>query len=132
MQHAGIIILGSIAIAAVVGPMLLPYGAHETVCAPFASPSAAHPLGCNDVGQDLLTGILTGGRVSLAIGIVTAVLTTLVATVYAVSAAFRGGVLDMLAMRLVDAVMALPFLPLVIVLGAFFGGSVVVQIAILC
>ncbi|MEM8587250.1 MAG: ATP-binding cassette domain-containing protein [Pseudomonadota bacterium] len=132
VQQTGAGLFAVLVVAVVVGPMLSPYGASETVCAPFAQPSAAHLLGCNDVGQDLLTGILTGGRVSLGIGLATALVTTTLATIYAVTAAYRGGAVDLAAMRFVDAIMALPFLPLVIVLGAFFGGSIFVQVAILC
>ena len=132
IQGAGAAILAAIVIAVIAGPLLSPYASDATVCEPFSGPTLDHPLGCNDVGQDLMTGILAGGRVSLAIGLLTAALTTLLATIYAVTAAYRGGFTDMVAMRVVDAVMALPFLPLIIVLGAFFGGSVAVQIGILC
>ena len=132
VQQSGVAILGVIGVMVVLGPIVSPYASDQTVCAPFATPSASHLLGCNDVGQDLLTGILEGGRVSLAIGLATASLTTILATVYAVTAAYRGGFVDLAAMRFVDAVMALPFLPLIIVLGAFFGGSVFMQVAILC
>ncbi len=132
IQRAGLALLITLIALVGLGPMLSPYAPSETVCAPFATPTPGHPLGCNDVGHDLLTGILTGGRVSLAVGLLTALITTALATAYAVASATRGGVIDMLAMRLVDAVMALPFLPLVIVMGAFFGSSVVVQVAILC
>jgi len=120
-----------IAFAAIVGPPLSPYAPDEMACAPFEPPSGAHPLGCNDVGQDLLTGILAGGRVSLAVGLAAAALATLAATFFALLVATRGGFVDVLAMRLVDAVMALPFLPLVIVLGAFLGGSAVASVLIL-
>ena len=132
VQQAGTGLLTLIVVMVILGPVVSPYAADEIACAPFATPSAAHLLGCNDVGQDLLTGILAGGRVSLAIGLATALMTTALATVYAVTAAYRGGFVDLAAMRIVDAVMALPFLPLVIVLGAFLGGSVFVQVAILC
>lgn len=131
VQLGGIAILATIAGASIIGPVVSPYGANEAVCAPFATPSAQHPLGCNDVGQDLLTGILAGGRVSLAVGLAVAVIATLTATIVAVIIASRGGIADLIAMRVVDAVMALPFLPLVIVLGAFFGGSALTSVAIL-
>ncbi|MEM1264762.1 MAG: ATP-binding cassette domain-containing protein [Pseudomonadota bacterium] len=132
VQRAGLaLLLGLVALVAV-GPLLLPHAAGETVCPGFAKPSLAHPLGCNDVGQDLLAGILTGGRISLAVGLITAAVATAIATVLAIAAAWHGGLWDVIAMRVVDAVMALPFLPLVIVLSAFFGASFTVQIAVLC
>ncbi|MEO0385558.1 MAG: ATP-binding cassette domain-containing protein [Pseudomonadota bacterium] len=132
VQTAGTVTLGLIILAVAVGPFLLPFSATETVCDGFARPSTTHPLGCNDVGQDLLAGVLVGGRISLAVGLVTALVATAIATVIAIASAWRGGFGDMVAMRIVDAVMALPFLPLVIVLSAFFGASYGVQILILC
>ncbi|MEM8822760.1 MAG: ATP-binding cassette domain-containing protein [Pseudomonadota bacterium] len=132
VQRTGAVLLAGLMTLVVLGPMVLPYSATETVCPGFARPSAAHPLGCNDVGQDLLAGNLVGGRISLAVGLLTATVATAVATALAIAAAWRGGFWDVVAMRMVDAVMALPFLPLVIVLSAFFGASFWVQIAILC
>jgi ABC-type glutathione transport system ATPase component/ABC-type dipeptide/oligopeptide/nickel transport system permease subunit len=132
VQRAGVGLLGALLLAVVAGPLLLPHAPDATVCSGFAPPSLAHPLGCNDVGQDLLAGILTGGRVSLSVGLLTATVATAIATAIATAAAWRGGVWDLLAMRLVDAVMTLPFLPLVIVLSAFFGASMTVQIVVLC
>lgn len=129
---AGTVTLGLIILAAAIGPALLPFSATDTVCEGFARPSQAHPLGCNDVGQDLLAGVLVGSRISLAVGLVTALIATAIATAIAIASAWRGGFADMVTMRIVDAVMALPFLPLVIVLSAFFGASYGVQILILC
>jgi ABC-type dipeptide/oligopeptide/nickel transport system ATPase component/ABC-type dipeptide/oligopeptide/nickel transport system permease subunit len=131
VQSVGISILFAMFIAVVIGPILVPYGAHDYVCAAFESPSFAHPLGCNDAGQDLLAGVLIGGRISLGVGIVTALLTTSVATAIAIAAAYRGGWTDQIAMRAVDVVMSLPFLPLVIVLGAFLGASLPVQVLVI-
>ncbi|MEO1105531.1 MAG: hypothetical protein AAFW98_17640, partial [Pseudomonadota bacterium] len=97
VQIWGAAVLGTIACAAIIGPLVSPYGANETVCAPFATPSATHPLGCNDVGQDLLTSILAGGRVSLAVGLSVAAIATLTATLFAVLIGTRGGATDLLA-----------------------------------
>ncbi|POF28048.1 ABC transporter ATP-binding protein/permease [Roseibium marinum] len=131
VRLTGLVILTLMIAAAVFGPMLVPYGAREIVCQPFATPSAAHLLGCNDAGQDILVGVLTGGRVSLSVGIVTALLTTALATFVAVGAAYFGGLIDQLAMRVVDVIMSLPFLPLVIVLGTFLGASLSVQVLVI-
>ncbi|QEW23367.1 ABC-transporter ATP-binding protein (plasmid) [Paracoccaceae bacterium] len=131
VQWAGLGILAAMILAALFGPMLLPWTASDIVCQPFASPTARHPFGCNDAGQDLLAGVLTGGRVSLGVGIITAILTTAAATAVAIAAAYRGGLTDQILMRIVDVVMSLPFLPLVIVLGAFLGASLPVQVLVI-
>lgn len=132
VQHFGLWTIGLIMISVIFGPFLVPHSAFEATCPGFARPSLSHPLGCNDVGQDLLAGNLVGGRISLAVGLITAVVTTAIATALAIAAAWRGGFWDVIAMRVIDAVMALPFLPLVIVLSAFFGASYIIQIVILC
>ncbi|MEM1341454.1 MAG: ABC transporter permease subunit, partial [Pseudomonadota bacterium] len=132
VQCSGLFILTGLIALVTVGPVLMPYPPGESVCPPFARPSLSHPLGCNDVGQDILTGILFGGRISLAVGLVTALVATVLATLIAIGAAWQGGLVDMVTMRFVDAIMALPFLPLVVVLSAFFGASFTVQIGILC
>ena len=81
-------------------------------------PSANHPLGTDELGRDLLMRLLEGGRVSLAVGLSAAVAGSALGTVIGLCAGFIGGRLDYLLMRLADAVIALPLLPLLIVLAA--------------
>ena len=81
-------------------------------------PSAYHPLGTDELGRDLLMRLLEGGLVSLAVGLSAAVAGSALGTVIGLSAGFVGGRLDDLLMRLADAVIALPLLPLLIVLAA--------------
>ncbi len=84
----------------------------------FAPPSAAHPLGTDELGRDVLLRLLYGGRVSLTVGIAAALASACVGTGIGLLAGFHGGRLDALLMRLTDAVIALPLLPLLIVLAA--------------
>ena len=84
----------------------------------LSGPSAAHPLGTDEVGRDLLARLLRGGQVSLAVGLLAALVAALIGTVIGLAAGYLGGALDALLMRLTDGVIALPLLPLVIVLGA--------------
>lgn len=84
----------------------------------LAPPSAAHPLGTDEVGRDLLLRLLRGGQVSLSIGLVTALVAALLGTAIGLLAGYRGGLVDALLMRFTDGVIALPLLPLLIVLGA--------------
>ncbi len=81
-------------------------------------PSAAHPLGTDDLGRDLLARLLRGGRVSLLVALSAASLAALLGTAIGLVAGTRGGWADALLMRLTDGVIALPLLPLLIVLGA--------------
>lgn len=84
----------------------------------FAPPSADHPLGTDELGRDLLARLLAGARVSLAAGLATALLATALGTGIGLLAAWRGGWLDALLMRLADGLLALPALPLLVLLAA--------------
>ena len=84
----------------------------------FQPPSAEHPLGTDELGRDLLLRLLYGGQVSLLVGLVTAVFAALIGTVIGLLAGYYGGALDAFLMRFADGVIALPLLPLLIVLAA--------------
>ena len=81
-------------------------------------PSAAHPLGTDELGRDLLLRLLYGGRVSLLVGLSTAFFAALIGTGLGLLAGYYGGALDATLMRFADGVIALPLLPLLIVLAA--------------
>lgn len=83
-----------------------------------APAGGAHVLGTDEVGRDLFTRLLYGGRVSLAVGLTAAVFSAVIGTAIGLAAGFHGGRLDALLMRFTDAVIALPILPLLIVLAA--------------
>ena len=84
----------------------------------FAEPSAAHPLGTDELGRDTLLRLLEGGRVSLTIGLAAAFAAAAVGTTVGLTAGYRGGWTDRALMRFTDGVIALPLLPLLIVLAA--------------
>jgi peptide/nickel transport system permease protein len=84
----------------------------------FAGPSAAHPLGTDELGRDVLVRLLYGGQVSLLVGITAALASAVIGTFIGLLAGYFGGRLDALLMRLTDGIIALPLLPLLIVLAA--------------
>jgi peptide/nickel transport system permease protein len=84
----------------------------------MAGPSLAHPLGTDELGRDVLLRLLAGGRVSLAIGIAAALAAAALGTLIGLAAGYLGGWTDRVLMRGTDAVIALPLLPLLIVLAA--------------
>jgi peptide/nickel transport system permease protein len=96
----------------------------------FADPSPAHPLGTDELGRDLLLRLLYGGQVSLFVGLVGALAAALLGTVVGLVAGYAGGRTDALLMRLTDAVIALPLLPLLIVLAAIDLGELGVPASI--
>jgi peptide/nickel transport system ATP-binding protein/peptide/nickel transport system permease protein len=121
-------LLGTTALAA---PLLAPYDPNARTGTPFARPSATHLLGTNDVGHDLLSELIYGARISLLIGIVAALAATLVGLAVGVTAGYARGWLDTILMRLVDVVLALPILPLALVIGVFLGPGLGNQILVI-
>ena len=81
-------------------------------------PSLAHPLGTDEIGRDHLARLLYGGRISLAVGLIAAFFSAIIGTIFGILAGYFGGRLDALLMRMTDSVIALPLLPLLIVLAA--------------
>lgn len=84
----------------------------------FAGPSAAHLLGTDELGRDLLVRLLYGGRVSLLVGLTAAMASAVIGTAVGLLAGYYGGRFDALLMRITDGVISLPLLPLLIVLAA--------------
>ena len=86
-------------------------------------PSWSHPFGTDFYGRDLLTRVLYGGRVSLTVGLLAAVVAATVGTVYGAVSSYAGGMIDSLMMRVVDILYALPYMFLVIILVTILGKS---------
>jgi len=84
----------------------------------FQPPSADHPLGTDELGRDVLARLLYGGRVSLFVGLTAAIAAAAFGSIIGLLAGYHGGRLDAVLMRLTDGVIALPLLPLLIVLAA--------------
>lgn len=118
----GILLIGSLILMAVFAPQLSPYDPAVRVATPFLPPSDAHPLGTNDIGQDILSELIYGARVSLVIGITAATVTLIIGTVVGLLAGYYRR-LGSVLMRVVDIVLVLPFLPLLIMLAAYLGRS---------
>lgn len=83
-----------------------------------ASPSVSHPLGTDELGRDVLLRLLEGGRVLLSIGSAAALAAAAFGTAVGLVAGYLGGWIDRMLMRMTDGIIALPLLPLLIVLAA--------------
>ncbi len=103
-------------LAAIFGPMLTGYGYEQTSDQQFVRPSFIHLLGTDLHGRDLLTRILYGGRISLAVGFIGTLVSLTVGVAYGMISGYVGGRTDMIMMRLVDILYSLPRLVIVIVL----------------
>ena len=94
------------------------------------APCRAHPLGTDSLGRDLLAMILYGGRLSLYIGLLSALLSSLLALVYGAISGLAPGALDALLMRFCELLMSLPSLILVLFLQAVWGKPTPTSIAV--
>jgi peptide/nickel transport system permease protein len=95
------------------------------------APSLAHPLGTDALGYDNLGRLMLGGQTSLEVGLAAAVIAVTVGAVWGAIAGLVGGFVDAIMMRIVDALLAIPFLFLLILLGTIFGTSIVELIIVI-
>lgn len=116
----------TILLICVIGPHLTPYGPNElAVGTPFGPPSLAHPMGLDDLGRDMLSRVMSGGSISLTVGIAAMLISLSVALPWGLIAAAKGGWIDTALMRLGDSVMAIPQLLFALVCVAAFRPSIV-------
>ncbi len=113
-----LLLVAAVVIGPPLGQALGLDGQSVNLFARMAPPGEGHPLGTDELGRDLLVRLLEGGRVSLLVGISGALLAAVIGTAIGLAAGYAGGRADSLLMRLTDAVIALPLLPLLIVLAA--------------
>jgi oligopeptide transport system permease protein len=126
MAVFGAIALAIIAAASLIGPLVIAYGYEEqNLLLGAAPPSAAHPLGTDKLGRDQLARILYGGRVSLLVGIAATAVSLTIGLLWGSVAAYFGGKVDAVMMRIVDILYALPFTIFVILLMTVFGRNFV-------
>ena len=111
---------------AVFAPVLSPYEPgkmdYEAI---LAAPSAAHPLGTDELGRDMLTRMMYGARLSLTVGIMAVLLAVAAGVPLGLVSGYVGGALDEAVMRVVDSVMALPPLVLALTISAVLGSGLV-------
>jgi len=119
----GLSILLFFLIMAIFAPLISPYDPWA-LGIPYLPPGGGHPLGTNDIGQDLLSELIYGARISLFIGFFAAFLATAVGTLVGLAAGYLRGTLDELLMRCADLFFLIPTLPLVIVLVAYLKPSI--------
>ncbi|MES2606536.1 MAG: ABC transporter permease subunit [Pseudomonadota bacterium] len=118
----GLVFLSLIIVLCLLTPWLSPYGYEaQDLRLGATSPSVQHWLGTDTFGRDLLTRILYGGRMSLAVGFVATGVALVIGVTYGAIAGYAGGRVDGAMMRLVDILYALPFMIFIILLMVVFG-----------
>lgn len=122
---AGLIISAIVLLFAVAAPLIAPYDPSEQDYAALTDPpSAAHWLGTDDLGRDVLSRLIYGSRVSLEVGLIAVGMAIGVGVSLGLVSGYAGGALDDVTMRIVDAVQAFPNLVLALAITAALGPSI--------
>lgn len=116
-------VLGLIVLASLLAPIVAPYEPSAQSPDRLIGPSGAHLLGTDELGRDLLSRILFGGQLTIFIALGATVLAMLLGLIWGMAAAFLGGWLDELLMRLADTVMAIPQILFALVFVSAFGAD---------
>jgi peptide/nickel transport system permease protein len=121
---AGVVVL-VLVVLALLAPVLAPWDPNRPdVSRILDPPSARHPFGTDHLGRDVLTRMLYGSRVSLAVGFVSVGIATFVGVLLGATAGYKGGLVDATVMRLVDLMLVFPRFFLLLAVLAFLRPSI--------
>jgi len=128
----GLLVITLMCLAAIFADALAPYGENEIDLFNItAQPSTAHLLGTDELGRDELSRLIFGARVSLLVGVGTALVSTLVGIIVGSFAGYYGGWIDAVLMRFVDVILAFPAIFLLLIFFSIQGSSVLTVILFL-
>ena len=117
----GVVVFSILLVATLVGPLVYRVSSDAIDYSQgLLGPSLQHPFGTDDFGRDLLARVLLGGRVSMAVGVVAVLIAITLGTTVGAVAGFFGGRADSLLMRVTDVFLALPVLPLLLMVTYLF------------
>ena len=118
----GIVLIGIWAAAALFAPWLAPYDPiAQDLAVKLQPPNLLHPFGTDNFGRDIFSRVIWGARVDLQMGIIGVVFPFMIGTSIGAVAGYFGGIVDAAFMRLVDVVLAFPFLVLILSIIAILG-----------
>lgn len=124
MAVAGALVLAFLVLGVIVGPVVWHSDPRKIdFSRSLLPPSRAHPMGTDDLGRDVLARVMLGGRVSLSVGVAAMLIAITLGTLIGAVAGFAGGRVDSLLMRLTDLFLALPVVPLLLLLIFLFRDS---------
>jgi peptide/nickel transport system permease protein len=121
----GAFLLIAIILLAVLAPWLAPYDLHQRVGPTFGHPSAKHWLGLDDGGVDMVTLLMWGARISLVVGFCATLVAIGIGGTVGILAGYFGGPTESVLMRITDYFVAIPEIPLQLVIAAVWGPSLV-------
>ena len=126
------VVLLMIILAVLLAPVIAPYKFDAIDLRHTKQPpTLLHLMGTDDLGRDLFTRILFGGRISMSIGVFAALVGTILGAIIGASAGYYGGSVDNILMRFTDVAFSIPSLPLLIILGSFTKSAVPAMILII-
>ena len=115
-----------IILIAIFAPLIAPYDhLAQHLAQRLQHPSAAHPLGTDELGRDVLSRLIFGARISLTIGLVPTLISMMIGTALGMCAGFYGGKVDFIIMRMADVMLAFPSLLLAMVVMYTMGGGLI-------
>jgi peptide/nickel transport system permease protein len=118
-------IIAFLLFVAIAAPLIAPYDPKLVdVMVALLPPSLEHPLGTDDLGRDVLSRVIWGSRISLSVGLIAVSIGFFVGVSLGLVAGYVGGLLDLLAMRAIDALLAFPALLLAISITAALGPQI--------
>ncbi len=121
----GVVVVILVIVMALGAPLISPYDPIKVdVSHNLESPSGAHPLGTDDLGRDVLSRVIWGSRISLSVGLISVGIGFFVGVTLGLAAGYVGGLVDLLAMRAIDALLAFPALVLAISITAALGPQI--------
>lgn len=128
MKHSPLLTAGAVLVfllvsVAVLAPVLAPYDPQALAGNSLESPSTRHVLGTNNIGQDIASQLIWGARETLAIVLAAASLSVVGAVVVGVLPSLLGGWADVAGARLIDFLLAIPGLPLILLIATLAGPS---------
>jgi peptide/nickel transport system permease protein len=125
LAMAGAVILAVLTVMSLLAPALARWDQNKIdLFSIEAPPSAEHPLGTDELGRDVLSRLLYGGRVSIMVGICATLVQVTIGILLGMTAGFFGGIADSIIMRICDIVMCFPFYAIAISLAALLGANV--------
>jgi len=129
----GLAVIVAVTAMAILAPVLAPYDPNkQNLYRVLQPPSAAHWLGTDNVGRDLLSRVLYGARVSLLVGAMATLISAVAGVVIGLVAGYVGGAVDNAIMRITDAFMCFPYLVFVLALAAALGPGVTNVVLAFC
>ena len=123
---ASALLLALLGLSVFIGPFFLPDFEKQVLDAQLSPPTLAHLMGTDHLGRDLLSRVLKGGQLSLAIGLIGTLISVVIGTLYGCISGFFHEKLDLAMMRVVDILYSLPYMFLVIILIFQFGKNLYV------